>query len=189
MKEQLEDFIRLKLKNPIEKEIKEILDIFHIQTFEKGDIFKRPNKVGKKLGFIAEGGAKGSVIKDNGDEITGRIAQKNDFIGDLISERTQAKTPIFVEFIEPSTVLVTSIKDMQSLLEINLTFNRLIREYIADNMVDLSKLHLIFLTGTSKERYKFILENNPDLLKKLPLRVIASMIGITPTQLSRIRKE
>jgi ribosomal protein L10 len=47
----------------------------------------------------------------------------------------------------------------------------------------------LFLTGTAKERYQFILENKPELLKKFPLRFIASMIGITPTQLSRVRNK
>jgi hypothetical protein len=63
------------------------------------------------------------------------------------------------------------------------------REYITDKVVDFGKLHILFLTGTGKERYDFILENNPALLKNTPLRFIASMIGITATQLSRIRKK
>ncbi|MEO1255364.1 MAG: hypothetical protein AAFY41_10835, partial [Bacteroidota bacterium] len=87
-----------------------------------------------------------------------------------------------------TTMLVAPVEDMKKLLEVNLTLNRLIREYMADNMVEMGKLHFTFLTGTAKERYRFILENNPRLIKSVPLRYIASMIGITPTQLSRIRK-
>ena len=53
----------------------------------------------------------------------------------------------------------------------------------------MGKKNLAFLKGTAKDRYQFILENNPSLLKKFPLRLIASIIGITPTQLSRIRNK
>ena len=44
------------------------------------------------------------------------------------------------------------------------------------------------LEAQKKAIIDFILENNPDLLKKTSLRFIAFMIGITATQLSRIKK-
>lgn len=79
------------------------------------------------------------------------------------------------------------VAKVHKLLETNLALNIVMREYITENAINMGKRHLQFLTGTAKERYQFILENNPNLLKKFPLRLIASMIGITPTQLSRIR--
>jgi CRP-like cAMP-binding protein len=189
MKEQLEYFIRLHLKNPNENEIKAILEIFKVKQFEKDEYFKRHDQVCKELGFVLEGSFKHCAIKNNGNEITGRISQRNDFVTDLISVRTKAKTPVSIKAIESTSLLVASMKDVENLLEVNLTLNRLLREYMADNVVELGKMHLLFLTGTAKERYRLILERNPNLLKNVPLRFIASMIGITPTQLSRIRKE
>ena len=63
------------------------------------------------------------------------------------------------------------------------------REHIIKITIEMGKKNLAFLKGTAKDRYQFILENNPSLLKKFPLRLIASIIGITPTQLSRIRNK
>lgn len=60
---------------------------------------------------------------------------------------------------------------------------------MADQVAELLKLYILFLTGYASDRYHFILNNNPDLLEKFPLHFIASMIGVTPTQLSRIRKK
>jgi len=189
MKEQLEYFIRASLKNPNEEDIKSILEIFNLKEFQKDDYFKHHDKFCKHLGFIIEGGFRNYVIKNNGDEITGRISKKNDFVTDIISIRTKAKTPISIKAIEPTSVLVAPYKDVENLLETNLTLNRLLREYMADNVVEMGKMRILFLTGTAKERYKLVIENNPDLLKSVPLRFIASMIGITPTQLSRIRNK
>jgi hypothetical protein len=67
------------------------------------------------------------------------------------------------------------------LLEHNITFNILIREYIGDRAMELVKRHLMFLNGTAKERYQYILDTNPEILKKFPLKYIASMIGVTQT--------
>lgn len=189
MKEQLEYFIRLSIKNPDDEEIKAILEIFDFKNYKKGEKFKHPYKVCKSVGFIVEGSTKHSVTKKKGDVITIRVTQKNNFVTDFLSVRTKEQTPISIQALEPTTMLVASVKDIDKLLEVNLTFNRLIREYAADTVVELGKLHILFLTGTAKERYQFILENNPSLLKNIPLQFIASMIGITPTQLSRIRKK
>lgn len=73
------------------------------------------------------------------------------------------------------------------MLETNLALNILVREYQKEQMLEIAETHLLFLTGTAKERYQHILEKNPEMLRKFPLRFIASMIGITPTQLSRVR--
>ncbi|MEL7531589.1 MAG: hypothetical protein AAFN10_09790 [Bacteroidota bacterium] len=189
MKEQLEYFIRTSLKNPKDDEIKEILEIFRIKEFAKGDHFKKKDKVCNKLGFILEGSARHYLLKKNGTDITGRVSQRNNFLTDFISVRTKAVTPMGIEILEPSTLLVASVKNVEVLLETNLTFNRLIRDYMAEGLVEMGKMYLFFLTGTAKERYEFIIEKNPSLLKNIPLRFIASMIGITPTQLSRIRKK
>lgn len=48
---------------------------------------------------------------------------------------------------------------------------------------------LFLLNSSSKQRYLGFLDQYPGLIDRVPLHLIASRIGITPTQLSRIRKE
>jgi hypothetical protein len=47
---------------------------------------------------------------------------------------------------------------------------------------------LSFLTETAEERYLHLIEKDKTLLQNVPLKYIASYIGITPQALSRIRK-
>lgn len=189
MKEQLEQFIRLSLKNPKEEEIKAILEIFQEKHLRKGDYFKQEDRICQKLGFIVDGSLQYYVIKKNGSEVTLRVSEKNSFVTELLSMRTREKTPISIKALEATTMLIAYERDINRLSETNLTLNRLLREHMAENVEKQAKLYLLFLTGTAQERYRFILENNPNLLKSVPLRFIASMIGITPTQLSRIRNK
>ena len=189
MKNRFEDFIYQRVKKPKHHEVKEILSIFSEKKFDKGVQFKEGNTAIKKLGFLVEGSARSYFINDKGDEITDEIVQKDNFLSDIISVRTGEKSPIIIEIIEKSIVLVANMDNVWDLLERNVTFNILIREHIGDRSMELLKRYLMFLNGTAKERYQYILDTNPEILNKFPLKYIASMIGVTQTQLSRIRKE
>ena len=189
MKDSLEKYIRVKVDNPSESEIQEILDIFEVKNFDKKEFIKRPFTISKELGFLVEGSVRGTFHKDNGEETTFRLLEENSFIGDAISIKTKEPTPIAFQCLSKVCMLIAPYGNVQKLLKSNLALNIVMREYITENAVEMGRRHLQFLTGSAKERYLFILENQPNLLKKLPLRLIASLIGITPVQLSRIRNK
>lgn len=189
MKKRFEDFINHRVKNPREDEVEAILAIFSVEHLDKGELFKEGHTVIRNLGFLAEGSARSYFINEKGHEITTDILQKDSFLSDIISVRTDAKSPMVIEVLEKSTVLVAPMNKVWDLLDHNVTFNILIREYIGDQAMELVKRHLMFLNGSSTERYQYITETNPEILQKFPLKFIASMIGVTQTQLSRIRNE
>jgi CRP-like cAMP-binding protein len=189
MKGQLKDFIYRRVKNAKAQDVAEILSIFHQREYSKGELFKESDTIIKELGFLVKGSARSYFINEKGDEITDGILQEESFLSDIISVRTDEKSPIIIEFLEKSAILAAPMEKVWGLLERNLTFNILIREYIGDRTMELVKRYLMFLNGTAKERYHYLLAANPSILKKFPLRYIASMIGVTQTQLSRIRKE
>lgn len=189
MKQQFEDFINHRVKKPKDNEVQEILSIFYEKEYDKRELFKKGHSVIKSLGFLVDGSARTYFINDKGDEITDEIVQKNNFLSDIISVRTGVTSPIIIEILEKSIVLEANMDKVWVLFEHNLTFNILIREYIGDRSMALLKRYLMFLNGNANERYKYIIETNPEILNKYPLKYIASMIGVTQTQLSRIRKE
>jgi len=187
VKEALEQYILEKVSRPKDEEIKEIISAFHERAYRRGDFFKEPFTMGNHVAFMSEGAVRVIIYKENGDEITARIRQTNSFIIDPARLEEPRISPIGIECLEDLTLLVAPIEKLQALMETNLSLNIVFRKHLTEQMLDLAKIQYLFLTGTAKERYQFILENNPDLLKKFPLRFIASMIGITPTQLSRVR--
>jgi signal-transduction protein with cAMP-binding, CBS, and nucleotidyltransferase domain len=44
------------------------------------------------------------------------------------------------------------------------------------------------ITGQAKERYLWMLENRPEVIARVPIKVMASYLGVRHTYLSRIRK-
>ncbi len=189
MKKKLETFIYSRLRKPKDLEVQEILSIFSEKGFEKRALFKERDTITKELGFLAEGSARSYFINGKGDEITDEVLQKDNFLADIISIRTAKKSPVIIEFLEKSIVLTAPMNFVLDLLDNNITFNILMREYIGDRSMQALKRYHMFLNGTAKERYQYLLATNPSLLEKFPLKYVASMIGVTPTQLSRIRSE
>ena len=51
-----------------------------------------------------------------------------------------------------------------------------------------SKRELSLLRDSAEERYLNLFEERPELLREIPLKYIASYIGVTPQALSRIRR-
>ncbi|WP_158447917.1 hypothetical protein [Aquimarina longa] len=45
------------------------------------------------------------------------------------------------------------------------------------------------INQTAEQRYQHLLTSNPKILKHVPLKYIASYIGVTDSTLSRIRKK
>jgi len=189
MKDALKQYILGQVKYPKEEEIVEILSLFREKQFKKGDFFKKPFTVGKHLAFLPKGAVRIIVYKKNVEEVTARIRENNSFITDPFRLGGKNSPPFGIECLEDLSLLIAPIEEVQKLLDTNLMLNIVIRQHLREQIITLGQSHLLFLTGTAKERYKFILENNQELLKNVPLRFIASMIGITPTQLSRIRKK
>ena len=189
MNELLRQYLIEQVSSPKDEEIKEILSIFEVKDFKKGEYFKEPFKVGKEIGFLVHGAIRIVIFTNDGEEVTARIREENSFIADPNILQNNDPSPLGIECLEDLSLLVANITDFQSLLESNLTLNIVVRKFLAQQMSEIGKQQLLFLTGSAKERYEFIIKQHPNLLKKFPLRFIASMIGITPTQLSRVRSK
>ena len=189
MKEALKSYIIDQVTSPKEEEINDILALFEEKQFKKGEFFKEPFKTSNHVAFLSKGAVRLIIHKENGDEITARIRQDGSFIVDPFRLKGTDSSPLGIECLEDLTLLIASVEKVQKLLETNLAFNIVVRKHQKEQLLEMANSQYLFLAGTAKERYQFILENKPELLKKFPLRFIASMIGITPTQLSRVRNK
>lgn len=189
MKELLRQYLIEQVSSPKEEEIEEILSIFEAKEFKKGDYFKKPFTAGNEICFLTNGAVREIVFSENLEEVTAKIHGAFSFVADLYQLETDEISPIGTVCLEDQTLLVADFKTFQKLLDTNLALNITARKYLSEKMIEIGKQQLLFLTGSAKERYEFIINQYPEFLKKYPLKYIASMIGITPTQLSRLRSK
>lgn len=192
MREALEKFIKQNVPSSSDEEIHEICSVFEAKQLKKGDFLKSPYTIGKEVAFIVEGTVRIVIYTNEGEETTVQIREKNILITDpfkLLKNNESAPIEVGIECLEAMNVLVCPIDKFDKMLETNLALNILVRQHVAQQLVQVGQQLLQFLTGNATDRYQQIIKEQPNLIKKFPLHFIASMIGVTPTQLSRVRNK
>lgn len=100
----------------------------------------------------------------------------------------QKATPIEVRLFEDATVFRISHQNFQQTL-ISGNFGEKITRLVAEaSFIDKQQQQIDLLTKTAKVRYLEQLQIRKGI-EKMPLKYLASYLGITPQSLSRIRAE
>ena len=77
---------------------------------------------------------------------------------------------------------------METYFQTNQGYREFGRRLLVKSMTELKERMLLLQTETAENRYLLLLKQHPDLIQNVPLKQIASYLGITDTSLSRIRK-
>jgi CRP/FNR family transcriptional regulator, anaerobic regulatory protein len=147
-------------------------------TFDKNDFLTREGQVERYIYFICEGIVR-VFFTDKDKEISLDFAFEGTFTTSYASFLQQQPSVIYIEAL---TEKLYRFYDQSQKAE---RIGRLIAEanYIRKNNREIS-----FLKFTAKERYLQLLEEHPKLVQEIPIKFLASYLGIKPESLSRIRR-
>jgi CRP-like cAMP-binding protein len=158
-----------------------------VEEFPREHVLKEPFTTEKYINIVLEGSG-GSLIWKNNNFVCIDIVSKNEFLCDYMSFTLQQKTPIEVRLFEDSRIFRIPHQNFQKTFESG-NYGNPITKIIAENSFILKQQQQIdLLTKTAKERYVEMIENNQSI-SQIPLKFVASYLGITPQSLSRIRAE
>lgn len=157
------------------------------KTYKKGECFIRIGQVPKKVAFVLKGLFSQNYIDDNGDTIIKYFFHEGRIAGSIPATLQQSESLFDITALEETTVLEYDF----------VAFKRLVLGYpdIAVFYIHYLELHWVIdkelyevslRSDSAKIRYADFLRKYPELVKRLKKHHIASYLGITPTQLSRI---
>lgn len=150
-------------------------------TVKKGEILQSGGEF-ESRGYIVKSGLLRSYSIDNkGKEHIYMFAPEDWTIGD--SHFPNEPTELFIDALEDSEVLVferNSITDIDT----DVAFQKLIRR-----MAVLQKRIIMLMSATAIERYEHFEKTYPNIVQRVPQRMIASYLGITPEALSKVKGE
>nr|WP_298996050.1 Crp/Fnr family transcriptional regulator [uncultured Allomuricauda sp.] len=157
------------------------------QTLKKNTPLIKIGQVENYLSFISEGIVRYYIPQEESDLTFGFLFE-NEFVTAYDSFITQTPSPYQIETLTNTTLWRISFKDLQEVYNKTESGN-VIGRRMAENMFLIkSKREIALLSKTAEERYLDLFSERPKLLKQIPLKYIASYIGVTPQALSRIRK-
>jgi CRP-like cAMP-binding protein len=161
-------------------------DMIKQNSYEKGHILLNAGRVCQKIWFIDQGAARVCYLVD-GKEVTDWIGLENDFILSIPSFFTQEPSFKTIELLENSQISWITHPDLEQLYTRFHDLEHMGRMMSNYALMLMSKRMEDFLFKSSLDRYQNLLEQRPDILQRVPLKIIASYLGMTQETLSRMR--
>ncbi|RAJ08938.1 Crp/Fnr family transcriptional regulator [Arenibacter echinorum] len=170
-----------------EIDVEKITNVFHFKQFNKGDFFIKEGKITNQLAFIDEGSFQYYSLS-KGEERTTYIALQNSFVASLLSYLREIPSRENIRALTKATLWIIDKKNVVKLQNEVPAFKEFYIGLIEWQICCIDKSKFDLLTLTADERYKKLMEEEPEILQQIPLQYIASMMGITQRHLSRLRK-
>lgn len=170
-----------------EKDWEIILPRFTEEEFPKKTILLTTGQTENYLNFILKGVVRFYIPKEEND-LTFNIVFNNGFLSAYDSFLTQRPSTYNIETLTDTTLLRLSYSDLQAIYNETEFGNMIGRQAAEELFLKKQKRELSLLNLTAEQRYLNLFSEQPKLIQQIPLKYIASYIGITPQALSRIRK-
>lgn len=160
---------------------------FKPTELNKGDFFVKTEKVSKMLGFLESGQLQYYSIAANGDEITTYISLPHTFVASLLSFLNEIPARENIRALTHAKIWTISKDNLTNLKNEIPRFKDFYIGILEWQICCIDKGKFDLITLTAEQRYEKLLREEPDILQQVPLQYIASMLGMTPRHLSRLR--
>lgn len=155
-------------------------------TVRKGDFFVKFGQENYRIGKLYKGILRGFTVNNDGEEIITHFFKE----GDLVSGNYIPNIPatMNIQAIVDCQISVANYKKVFSHVNIDSDLtNIILSNFQLLNKQNHSRLQVL-ISGDTLAKYKWFLNEYPNLLNRIPHYYIANFLGMTPTQLSRTRK-
>lgn len=170
------------------EDLNKINSFFKPATLKRGDYFLKTGRHSDRLGFVQSGIIREFVyIEDK--EVTKWISTKGYFVVDLSSFIFHKPARWNIQALTDCQLFIIDKDDYQKIGQVIPHWTRLEKLFIAKCFTVLEERILTHLSMTAEERYKHLFNFNKELFNQVPLQYLASMLGMTPETLSRLRKK
>ncbi|RIW13416.1 Crp/Fnr family transcriptional regulator [Algoriphagus lacus] len=172
-----------------EPEIQTIIQAMQYRKVPKGTCFVSEGTLSREFALVKEGFFRHLIRETTGEEKTYSITFPNQIIasyGALISGKGSSEC---IEAITDAELLLLPFDVLETQLQDNLNWLKFSKTIIKSAYVELENRVFQLLNKTPKERYLELLAHRPHYVQQIPLKFLASYLGISSRHLSRLRRE
>ena len=156
----------------------------------KGGIFCREGDLAREAAFIKEGVMRAFFRDAEGAEYNKTFFCEGNLACSLASVLSGQPSYLTFEALSPVSLLVFNYQEFQGLFAQHRDLESLLRKLLEQKwVVEKEQREIRLVTTKATERYLHFQKEYPGLENRIPQYHIASYLGISPTQLSRIRRK
>ncbi len=168
--------------------LSQVASMFEEESLSKGDYYVKAGRYCHKLSFLKSGYLRIFRQKEE-KEITQWISGPDYFVTDLSTLIFQQTARWDIQALTDCQLYTLSNEAYKEMNRVVPDWPKLEKLFIAKCFLTLEDRVFSFLSMTAEERYNVLFEMNSDIFNQVPLLYLASMLGMTPETLSRIRKK
>lgn len=142
----------------------------------KGQILQRKGDLNSKVYEVEYGLLRSYSIDEKGKEHIYMFASENWIIADGVKPNKPSE--LFIDALEDSVIMQRE-KDLSTVSETEKLVNRL--EVLQQRII-------LLMSASAIERYEHFIDTYPDIVQRVPQKMIASYLGITPEALSNAKR-
>jgi CRP-like cAMP-binding protein len=169
-------------------DLAKISSYFKPATLKKGDYFLKTGRQCDRLGFVQSGLVR-EFVHTNSKEVTKWISTKGYFVTDLASFIFHSPARWNIEALSNCELYVIDRDNYRKIARELPGWPELEKLFIARCFTILEERVVTHLALSAEERYRQLFGLNKELFNQVPLQYLASMLGITPETMSRLRKK
>lgn len=179
----------LKTLNPTSAAVETYLkEHISVVTFRKRKMILKEGTFCEHIYFVVKGAIRGFVREGHRD-ITTWITVEDQLVSSILSLHQRSPAIENIQALENCELLAMTLDDLQTLYEQFPESNILARKLLEIYYADAEKRAFIARLTKAENKYRHFLLHHQHLSNRIPLKYIASYLGMTLETLSRVRKK
>ncbi|NBC83263.1 MAG: cyclic nucleotide-binding domain-containing protein [Bacteroidetes bacterium] len=159
------------------------------RVYKKDELLFQPGMVCSHTFFVEKGLIRQYSIDPAGKEHILQFAPENWFVSDRESVYFNQPSQYFIQALEETQVVLIDEEFIRVLEKKIPAFRDFNNRLLHNQIRHLQNRVNLLLSALAEDRYLTFVKMYPDVLLRVPQKMVASYLGITPEGLSRVRKE
>ncbi|WP_336687908.1 hypothetical protein [Chryseobacterium bernardetii] len=149
--------------------------------------FSKKNIFSDNKAYLLEDGLVRKYYISSSSDIDTEVCAEFYFPGDIFTVGNNGSEGIY-ESISSGLAWEITLAEVKEMFTVNPECRFVQNYYLSRKLHAAMKREMLLLKNTPQDLYEYLLANKPHYIQNIPLKYLASYIGITPISLSRIRK-
>jgi len=156
---------------------------------DKDTFLVRAGDESRHLYFIHRGLLRLFYTSADGKERNKAFYGPGQVTGAVSAAITGTRASFSIQALEPCLLVQADFNQLYQHTADQPELSRLMTELLADAFIRNEQREAMLLTCSAEQRYQWLLDNEPELIRRLPQFHLASYIGVDAVSLSRLKRK